>query len=182
MRSGEALSQLIDAWRSVRKLRGCDSVGRCARVRGTPWVENDGRIDIGEDFTIDALPVPSHLVTFPEGRISIGRRVRIAHGVAICAHLSIDIGDDVTLGPFAIVLDDDFHGVKERGANAGPRPIRIGRNVRIGAGTIVLRGAVIGDGVTVAPNSVVSRWIPSGLRVAGVPAKPVREHDLELVR
>lgn len=180
MRSTETLGRLLDVWRSVRKLRGCDSVGRSARVRGTPWIENHGRIDIGEDFSIDALPVPSHLVTFRDGRLAIGRRVRVAHGVAICAHLSVEIGDDVSFGPFAIVIDDDFHGVRARGAGAGPRPIRIGRNVHIGAGTIVLRGAVIGDGVTVAPNSVVSRWIPSGLRVAGVPARPIR--DLELVK
>jgi maltose O-acetyltransferase len=116
-------------------------------------------------------------VTGANGILVIGDRVRLAHGVAMCAHASLEIGDDTTFGPFAMVLDVDFHGVQARGAPAGARPVRIGRNVHIGAGTIVLRGAVIGDGVVVAPNSVVSRWVPAGLRVAGVPAKPVRDFE-----
>lgn len=175
MHSLETLHQLLGSWHAMRKLRSCDVLGRRARVFGKPYIENRGRIEIGDDFEIDALPVPSHLVTGDRGVVQIGRRVRVAHGVAICSQLSIEIGDDTTLGPFAIVLDADFHGVQSRGEAAGPRPVRIGHNVHIGAGTIILRGAIIGDGVTVAPNSVVARWIPEGLYVAGVPAKPIRD-------
>ncbi|HVH43243.1 MAG TPA: acyltransferase [Labilithrix sp.] len=180
MSSAELVRRFIGSWVASRKLRSCDVIGRGSRVLGTPYVENLGRIEIGMDFEIDALPVASHLVTGVKGTIRIGDRVKVAHGVAMCSHVSIDIGDDTSFGPFAIVLDADFHGVRARGAPADPRPVRIGRHVHIGAGTIVLRGAVIGDDVTVAPNSVVSRWIPSGVRVAGVPAKLVR--GLELVR
>jgi acetyltransferase-like isoleucine patch superfamily enzyme len=174
MPGATTLFHVLGVWRATWKLRACDVIGREAKVSGRPYIENLGRIEIGSMFEIDAVPVLSHLVTGVNGSLRIGDRVRMAHGVAICSHVSIEIGDDTTLGPFAIVIDADFHGVQSRGAPAGPRPVRIGRNVHIGAGTIVLRGAVIGDDVTVAPNSVVSRWIPSGLRVAGVPAKPLR--------
>lgn len=173
-----ALRHLVGQWRAMRRLRACSTLGNRTRVVGEPWVENLGRIDIGEDFDIEALPIPTHLVTGPSGHIRIGNRVRVAHGVAICSHLSIEIGEGSTLGPFAIVIDADFHGVQSRSAASGPRAVRIGRNVHIGAGTIILRGAVLGDGVVVAPNSVVSRWIPAGMRVAGVPAKPIREAEV----
>lgn len=175
MQSLETLHHLLGTWQATRKLRSCDVLGRRARVLGRPYIENRGRIEIGDDFEIDALPVPSHLVTGMSGLVRLGHRVRIAHGVAVCSQLSIEIGDDCSFGPFAIVLDADFHGVQSRRDAAGPRPVRIGNNVHIGSGAIILRGAIIGDGVTVAPNSVVARWIPEGLYVAGVPAKPIRD-------
>lgn len=173
MLSTDSLRRRIDAWRSRRKLHPCHLVGRGANVIGSPYVENLGRIEIGEDFEIDSVPVPSHLVTGKSGSIRIGDHVKVAHGVAICSHASIEIGTGTILAPFAIVLDADFHGVMDRGAPAQARPIQIGRNVYVGAGAIILRGAVIGDDVVIAPNSVVSRRIPPGVRAAGVPAKPL---------
>lgn len=148
----------LAAWRARRTLRRCDVVGVRARVIGRPCVDNLGQIEIGTDVEVSALPVRSHLVVGRGGIIRIGDHVRIAHGVAICAHAAVTIGDGSTLGPFAMVLDADLHGVPQ--ASDDSLPIHIGRNVRIGAGAVILRGAVIGDNVEIPPHSVVSRRFP----------------------
>lgn len=57
------------------------------------------------------------------------------------------------------------------------RPIRIGSNVFIGYGTIVLPGVSIGNDVVIGAGSVVTKDIPSGVVAAGVPARIIRSTD-----
>jgi maltose O-acetyltransferase len=154
-------------------LRECDVVGGAASLLGRPFVMNRGRMEIGERLLVSSVPVRSHFMTGPSGLLRIGRGVRIGHGASINAHAEISIGDETVIGPFAMILDVDFHEVKDRAARGLARPVRIGRGVRIGAGVVILRGASIGDGAEIAPNSVVSRHVPTGARAAGVPARPV---------
>lgn len=52
-------------------------------------------------------------------------------------------------------------------------PVVIGERATIGAGAIVLPGVRIGNDATVAANSLVTRDVPSGMTVAGVPASPM---------
>ncbi|WP_304610570.1 acyltransferase [Oryzibacter oryziterrae] len=54
------------------------------------------------------------------------------------------------------------------------RPIRVGNNVFIGFGAIVLPGVTIGDNVVIGAGSVVAKDIPSNCVAAGVPAKVIR--------
>ncbi len=50
-------------------------------------------------------------------------------------------------------------------------PIRIGHNVWIGGGTIVLGGVTIGDNVTIGAGSVVTSDIPSDWLAFGQPCR-----------
>jgi acetyltransferase-like isoleucine patch superfamily enzyme len=145
---------------------------RDAFVDGDVVVRDGGTLSIGRRFAISGIPVRSHLVVAAGGRLHIGSGVRIAHGVSISAHLDVEIADDVVIGPFCIVMDVDYHEVKDRDSRGAPRPVRIGRGVRLGAGVVVLRGATIGDGARIAAHSVVSRYVPAGAFAAGVPARP----------
>ena len=156
-------------------LGACDVVGANAHVWGLPLVDNQGRIEIGRDFEMSAMPVRSHIATGQGGFLRIGDRVRIAHGSAITAYSLIEIGDDVDVGPFVMILDVDFHGTEDRAELAEPRPIHIGSHVRIGAGAVILRGARIDDGARILPQSVVARHVPAGARFGGAPARPMSE-------
>ena len=49
-------------------------------------------------------------------------------------------------------------------------PVVIGDNVWIGANVTILPGVTIGDYVVVAAGAVVTKDVPSGVLVAGVPA------------
>jgi maltose O-acetyltransferase len=53
-------------------------------------------------------------------------------------------------------------------------PIRIGDNVWIGGGTIVLPGVTIGDNVTIGAGSVVNSDIPSNSLAFGHPCRVQR--------
>jgi phosphonate metabolism protein (transferase hexapeptide repeat family) len=54
------------------------------------------------------------------------------------------------------------------------RAIRIGHDVWIGHGAIVLAGRSIGNGAVVGAGSVVTKDVPAYTIVAGNPAKPIR--------
>lgn len=51
------------------------------------------------------------------------------------------------------------------------KPIKVGDNVYIGIGTIILPGVTIGNNVVIGAGSVVTRNIPDNVVAAGVPAK-----------
>lgn len=173
MRLAEVVDREVHAAAARVWLRACDVVGQCAYLQGRPLIRNLGRIEIGSGLVMSSLPVRSHLVTGPRGLLRIGHGVRIAHGASISAHAELVIGDDVVIGPFAMLLDSDYHDAARHDSPGAARPIHIGHGVRLGAGVVVLRGAVIGDGAVIEPRSVVSRHIPRAARASGVPARPV---------
>jgi acetyltransferase-like isoleucine patch superfamily enzyme len=144
-----------------------------AFVDGDVVVRSFGRLEIGSGLAISGIPVATHVVVGPRGVLRIGRRVRIAHGVSISAYGEVIIGDDVVIGPLAIVMDTDYHDRHQHDVSRTPRPVRIGDGVRLGAGVVVLRGAVIGEGARVAAHSVASRYVPARSLARGVPARPL---------
>lgn len=170
-----SVRDLLSTWLSHAPLRRCTRVGDGAQLEGAPAIANAGEIILGRRVRIRSVPIRTHLATGPGGRIRIGDDVQLAHGVSICSHAEITIDAGTILGPFAIVLDVDFHEIGDRTSTGQARPIQVGRNVRISAGAVILRGAVIEDDVVVGPNSVVSRRIPRGTHVVGIPARPRAE-------
>lgn len=52
-------------------------------------------------------------------------------------------------------------------------PITVGNNVMIGVHSLIMPGVNIGNNVIVAGHCVVTKDIPDGMVVAGVPAKPI---------
>lgn len=141
------------------------------RSNGRPHVENDGIIRIGEDCRLSSYPVRSHLVVMRDASLTVGNHVVIAYGAAISARRSIQIGDGTRIGPFCLILDNDFHTVGDKDAAGGAAPIQIGRNVTLGARVTVLRGTRIGDGARILSGSTVAGVIPQGAVVSGVPAR-----------
>jgi acetyltransferase-like isoleucine patch superfamily enzyme/acyl carrier protein len=155
------------------RIRSVTRLGGGARVRGTPYVENLGRIVIGERFRLDAAPALSHLVTGPRGLVQIGDDVTIGPGAAIAAEAEIRIGDRVEFGASVMILDTDFHDTSDRDAPSSSAPVMIGAGARLGRGVVVLKGAQVGAGAIIEAGSVVQGAVPGGARVWGVPA---REH------
>ena len=80
----------------------------------------------------------------------------------------IEIGDDVTLAPRVHVLAHDASTKRELGYTRIAR-VRIGNNVFVGAGSIILPGVTIGDNVVIGAGSVVTKDIPSDSVAAGNP-------------
>lgn len=154
-------------------LRHCTSVGKRARMRGRPFIENLGKIVIGDDFNFVSLFVQSHLVTGHAGLLEIGNSVNINFGAAISAHEHVKIGDRVRIGPYAIIMDSDYHTAKDRHARPS-LPVVIEEDVWLAGRVSVLKGARIGKGSVITAGSVVSGEIPAGVIAGGVPARVLR--------
>lgn len=148
-------------------------------------VFGEGSIVVGEDTLIGALVTVSAGIMpgqdlGPDPVLRIGDRCVIGRGSHIVAHQSVEIGDDVWIGPYVYVTDQN-HGYADPDTPIGRqipvnRAVAIGSGSWLGAGAIVLPGSRIGRNVVVAAGSVVRGEVPDRCVVAGVPAKIVREH------
>lgn len=82
----------------------------------------------------------------------------------------IGIGDNTIIGYNTTILCHEFLVDEFRRG-----PVEIGGNVMIGANCTILPGVRIGDGAVVGAHSLVTRDVPPGARVGGVPARPLPE-------
>lgn len=92
----------------------------------------------------------------------------------------ISIGNNFVSGPQSIILAHDASLLIHTGEYR-VEPVRIGDNVFLGAGAIVLPGVTIGDNVIVGAGSIVTEDVPPNSVVAGNPARVLETVD-EYVR
>jgi len=109
-----------------------------------------------------------------------GYNIRLGDGVFLnfnCVILDVvevTIGDRTQIGPAVQIYTADHPRdteTRRAGLEFG-RPIRIGSDVWIGGGAILLPGVTVGDGAVIGAGSVVTRDVPAGVTVAGNPARP----------
>ena len=99
---------------------------------------------------------------------TIGRRCFIDHGMAVIIGETTEIGDDVTI----------YQGVTlgGTGKDTGKRHPTIGDRVVISSGAKVLGPFTVGNDVKIGAGSVVLKEVPDGCTVVGVPGTIVRRH------
>jgi maltose O-acetyltransferase len=109
-----------------------------------------------------------------------GYNIRLGDGVFLnfnCVILDVvevSIGDRTQIGPAVqIYAADHPRDAKTRadGLEFG-RPVRIGSDVWIGGGAIILPGVSIADGAVIGAGSVVTRNVGADQIVIGNPARP----------
>jgi acetyltransferase-like isoleucine patch superfamily enzyme len=143
-------------------------------ILGRAQIYGTGRIRCGERLLI----YPNqYWETVGEGEIVLGDNVVLSSGVHLVAYHGIFIGKGTMIGEYTSIRDANHTreaGKPIRDSGHTARPIFIGEEVWIGRGAAILSGVSIGDGATVGANAVVTRDVPAGAVVAGVPAVPIR--------
>lgn len=112
-------------------------------------------------------------------QITIGARCFANFGLVALDVAPITIGDDVQIGPNVQLLTPT-HPVEpepRRQKWEAAKPIKIGDNVWLGGGAIVLPGVTIGDNTVVGAGSVVTRDLPANVVAVGNPARVIRSID-----
>ena len=105
----------------------------------------------------------------------VGARCKVQSHCLICD--GVEIGDEVFVGHGAIFVNDRRpRATNEQGELQSEKdwellPIVVERGASIGSGAIVLGGVRIGEGALVGAGAVVTRDVPPGGTVAGVPAR-----------
>ncbi|WP_281379322.1 serine O-acetyltransferase [Halomonas campaniensis] len=100
---------------------------------------------------------------------TIGRRFFIDHGMGVVIGETAEVGDDVTL----------YQGVTLGGTswNKGKRHPTLEDGVIVGAGAKILGPFTVGAGAKVGSNAVVTKEVPAGATVVGIPGKIVKRAE-----
>ncbi len=139
-----------------------------------PIFHGPGPFRLGDDCEFRAGLIRSRLATVHGGELIIGDHTSFDYGFEVHASVLVEIGDGTIGGSMITIYDTNFHQIDEA-TEKKTEPVRIGRNVWLGSGCMILPGVTIGDSAVIAPGSVISRDVPEGTLMAGNPAKPVRE-------
>ncbi|MEQ1945800.1 MAG: acyltransferase [Bryobacteraceae bacterium] len=123
---------------------------------------------------------PCAITTTSAGaRIDVGNHVGMS-GVVLRSQISIVIEDYVNLGAGVCVYDSDLHPLDHMARRVHDEsqiqcgPVRICRDVFVGAHAIILKGVTIGERSIIGAGSVVTRDIPADCVAAGAPARVLR--------
>jgi acetyltransferase-like isoleucine patch superfamily enzyme len=161
-------------------LHGC-KVGRGLRCHSFPRFRISpyknffigDKVTIGDNITFEILP---------SGHLTLGNNVKLTQQILISSGKEINIGEYSIFAENVSIRDGDHNTAANMPVSLQStsfRPIQIGKDVWIGAGTLILKGSDIPDGVVIGANSVVLH----GLKLernhvyAGSPVKKIRVRE-----
>ncbi len=109
-------------------------------------------------------------------QVTIGSNCYINFNMTLVDDYEITIGDNCLFAP-NVMITTTGHAVDPELRKKGMYsfPVRIGNNVWLGMGAIILPGVTIGDNSVIGAGSVVTHDIPANVIAMGSPCKVVRE-------
>jgi dTDP-4-amino-4,6-dideoxy-D-glucose acyltransferase len=162
------------------------NLGKNVRIdRSTILIHPQG-ISVGDNSRIDAFG----LITAAGRGVTIGRHVHIAAGVYIYGAGGVMIEDFAGISSRTAIYstNDDYSGEFLTGptiptdlTNVTESPVRIGRHVVVGAGSIILPGVQIGDGAATGALTLVRQSVEDFELVAGNPLRVIRSRSQRLL-
>ena len=142
-------------------------IEKCIRLLKNMFAE------IGENCYIE----PPLRANWGGKNVHFGNNVYVNFNLTLVDDAHIFVGDDTMIAP-NVILAGGTHPIspeirKKKGQYN--LPVKIGKNVWIGAGCIVLPGVSIGDNTVIGAGSVVTKDIPENVVAVGNPCRILRE-------
>ena len=128
---------------------------------------------VGEYCTIE----PPIFSNWGGKNVYIGEDAYINFNLSLVDDGNIYIGDSVLIGPNVTIITTN-HPINPNlrlSKSLYVRDVKIGNNVWIGAGAIILPGVEIGDNTVIGAGSIVTKNIPSNVIAVGNPCKVIRK-------
>jgi len=140
--------------------------------------EGRSRMEFGDDVTLyDGVQLSA---TGERGYLKIGAHTHVDRNTVLYAQGGIEIGEGCAIAAGVTIYSqtnrfdlDPGRPILQQGTRYAP--VKIGNDVWIGAGAIVLPGALVGNHAVIAAGAVVRGKVDEWHIVAGVPAKTVRD-------
>jgi acetyltransferase-like isoleucine patch superfamily enzyme len=110
----------------------------------------------------------------------IGARCKISSNTFICS--GVEIEDEVFIGHGVMFINDRYpSAVNSDGSPQSEgdwilEKTVIRRGASVGSGAVIMCGVEIGAGAMVAAGAVVTRDVPQGATVIGLPARLLQQH------
>lgn len=128
--------------------------------------------EIGDESRVGAF------VEIQKG-VKIGRRCKISSHSFLCEGVTVE--DNVFIGHGVMFTNDKYpratnpDGSPQSEADWRVIPIIIRKGASIGSNATILAGVTVGEKAMVGAGAVVTRDVPDGATVAGVPARVVKQ-------
>ena len=105
---------------------------------------------------------------------SVGRLCKVSSHTFVCEGVVIE--DEVFVGHGVMFINDRHPratagGALQTEADWQVVPTRVRKGASIGSGAVIMCGVTIGEGALIGAGAVVTRDVPDGATVAGVPAR-----------
>ncbi|SFG92292.1 acyltransferase [Neptunomonas qingdaonensis] len=165
---------------------GFGKVGENARLSSKASYYNCSNIVIGDNVRIDDFSV----ISAGEGGIEIGNYIHIAVYSSLIGAGKITLLDFCNISSKVAIYssNDDYSGasmtnpmVPAEFTNVSHSDVIIGRHVIIGAGSVVLPGTTLEQGVAIGALSLVSKNCSEFGVYSGVPAKRIKARSRDLL-
>lgn len=138
-------------------------------------VEEGGELLFDKNVTIKENTV---IYVKKNAKIILAENSSTGHHTEISANNHIEIGNDVIMGAYAYITDSN-HGYKDKNLLIRKQDmeigsVKIGNNVWLGRGVIILKDSIVGDHSVVAAGSVVTKKFEENKILGGIPAKVIK--------
>lgn len=147
--------------------------GRLVFAKGRPAVFQQGKMNLGNLVRIWSNINPTQFIIGKEGILSIADGAYI-NGALIAVQKEVRIGKNCYLAPMVQIVDNDDFGLGEE-VTAGAQAVIIEEDAWLATRALITKGVRIGKGAVVAVGAVVTEDVAPYTLVAGVPAKPIRQ-------
>ncbi|EIF30598.1 acetyltransferase (isoleucine patch superfamily) [Burkholderia sp. Ch1-1] len=165
---------------------GFGSIGRNVLIARNCIIIGLQNIHIGSDVRIDGPTV----LAASSGHIRIGSHVHVGGFGFLAGVGGIDLEDfsGLSQGVRIYSASDDYSGdaltnptVPREFLNVEIAPVRLGRHVIIGSGSVILPGCNVGEGSSVGAMSLVTKSLAPWAIYAGAPARFLKKRSQQLL-